>query len=279
MFEEKDAQTDGGTDAEYEKEVGLLEAEARRLCGPYLKLNTTGRPWVIAKWAMTLDGKIATHTGQSRWISCTESRAIVHQLRGRVDAILIGSRTAAVDDPLLTARPPGPRTALRVVADTRASLSSESQLVRTAAEVPLLVAVGSEASSADRRRLEQAGCEVLVCPGQTPAERLDALLVELGRRRLTNVLVEGGGRLMGSLLDAGQIDEVHTFIAAKMVGGADAAGPIGGQGVAQMAAALALAEPDVRQVGPDVYISGCVGGREDRGPADAPGSATCPEPA
>ncbi len=236
--------------------IGLLEAEARRLNGPYLKLIEAGRPWIIAKWAMTLDGKIATRTGSSQWISGEASREIVHEIRGRVDAILVGRETALADDPSLTARPPGPRTAVRIVCDTRAALSSDSQLVRTAKETPVLVAVGNEAAEADRTRLSDAGCEVFVCEGTDHAARLDALLDELGRRRMTNVLVEGGGQLLGSLLDARRIDEVHAFIAPKLVGGTTAASPIGGTGIEQMAEALTLDEPEIRQVGQDVYVSG-----------------------
>jgi len=239
-----------------EVEVGLLEGEARRLNAPYLKLLADGRPWMIAKWAMTLDGKIATRTGSSRWISGEASRRIVHNLRGRVDAILIGRETARHDDPLLTARPPGPRTALRVVADTHASLRSQSQLARTAADVPVLVGVGSTVTETGRRRLTDAGCEVFVCEGKTPAERLDSLVAELGRRRLTNVLVEGGGRLLGSLLDAGQIDEAHVFIAPKLVGGADARGPVAGHGVEEMSQAIALNEAEMERIGTDVYVHG-----------------------
>ena len=239
-----------------EVEVGLMEAEARRLNAPYLKLLETGRPWVLAKWAMTLDGKTATRAGSSRWISNPQSRRIVHALRGRVDAILVGRRTAQRDDPLLCARPPGARTALRVVADTRASLSCESQLVRTAREAPVLVAVGAEAPQADRSRLAEAGCEVFVSQADTRAARLDDLLRELGRRRLTNVLVEGGGQLVGSLLDAGQIDEIHVFIAPKLVGGTSAAGPIAGEGIAEMSEALLLEDPQVEQVGSDIYVRG-----------------------
>ncbi len=242
-----------------EVEVGVLESEARALNAPYLKLIGTGRPWIIAKWAMTLDGKIATRTGSSRWISCSDCREIVHKLRGRMDAIMVGRETAVRDDPMLTARPPGPRTALRVVADTHASLGSESRLVRTAAETPLLLAVGSTVTQSGRRRLTDSGCEVFVCDGSTPDERLDALLEELGRRRLTNVLVEGGGRLLGSLFDAGQIDEVHVFIATKLLGGAEAAGPIAGHGIEQVSAAWSLSPSEVRQVGTDVYIHGRVG--------------------
>ncbi len=239
-----------------EVEVGLLEAEARRLNAAYLKLLRTGRPWVLAKWAMTADGKTATRTGSSQWISSDESRAIVHQLRGRVDAIVVGRETARMDNPLLTARPPGPRTALRVVVDTRASLYSDSQLVRTAREVPVLVAAGPQATQADRRRLAEAGCEVLVCEADSHAGRLDQLLEELGRRRLTNVLVEGGGRLLGTLLDARQIDEVHAFIAPKLLGGEAAGSPIDGEGIYDLSAALTLDSPEWRQVGPDVYLRG-----------------------
>jgi diaminohydroxyphosphoribosylaminopyrimidine deaminase/5-amino-6-(5-phosphoribosylamino)uracil reductase len=241
-----------------EVEVGLLEEEARAVNAPYLKLLTTGRPWVLAKWAMTLDGRTATRTGSSQWISCGESRRLAHGLRGRVDAIMIGRETARTDNPLLTARPPGPRTALRVVVDTRATLSSASQLVRTAREVPLLVAVGPTAPVQERWRLEREGCEVFVCESDSHAGRLDELLAELGRRRMTNILVEGGGQLLGTLLDAGQIDEVHVFVAPKIAGGENARSPIDGEGVAEIAHAFELDNPQWQQIGPDLYLSGRV---------------------
>jgi diaminohydroxyphosphoribosylaminopyrimidine deaminase / 5-amino-6-(5-phosphoribosylamino)uracil reductase len=244
-------------------EVGLLEAEARQLNAPYLKLVETGRPWIIAKWAMTLDGKIATRTGESQWISSPESRQVVHALRGRMDAILVGRETAARDDPLLTARPPGPRTAIRIVLDTRASLANDSQLVRTARQTPVLVVVGQQSAAANRQRLVAAGCEVFVCEGQSPAARLDAFLSELGRRRLTNVLVEGGSRLLGSLLDARQIDEVHVFLGPKLLGGAAAPTAIGGEGSAELCSALTLQSPEVRQLGDDVYVRARVSARQE----------------
>lgn len=239
-----------------EVEVGSLADEAQAINAPYLKLLSAGRPWVLAKWAMTLDGRTATRTGSSQWISCEESRRLVHQLRSRVDAIVIGRETARMDNPLLTARPPGPRTALRVVVDTRATLSPTSQLVRTARETPLLVAVGDSSPVSERRRLEQSGCEVLVCEGQSHEERLACLLAELGQRRLTNVLVEGGGRLMGTLLDADQIDEVHVFVAPKLLGGEAARSPIDGEGVAEMAHSFQLDNSQWQQIGPDLYLTG-----------------------
>ena len=179
-------QVDGGGIEELlaagiEVKSGVCEAESRYLNAPYLKLLEKGRPWCIAKWAMTLDGKTATETGSSRWISNERSRAVVHDLRGRVDAILVGSETARLDDPLLTVRPPGLRTPLRVVLDSRGRLSHESQLVRTAPEVPVLVAVGPKATEDDKARLSTAGCEVFRSGSPDPSVRLADLLDELGR--------------------------------------------------------------------------------------------------
>jgi diaminohydroxyphosphoribosylaminopyrimidine deaminase/5-amino-6-(5-phosphoribosylamino)uracil reductase len=242
-------------------DIGLMESEARRINAPYLKLVSTGRPWVIAKWAMTLDGKIAAHTGDSRWISCEASRAIVQQLRGRMDAIVVGHNTAEQDDPLLIARPPGPRVATRIVVDGTASLSLESQLVRTVNQAPVLIAVGSRASNENISRLKSYGCEI-VCCGNAEKDAdptfvsIPTLLAELGRRRMTNVLVEGGAQLLGSLFDAGAIDEVHVFIAPKLIGGENAPSPIGGAGIGKIAAAMQLADPLIRQIGADLYLSG-----------------------
>ena len=162
------------------------------------------------------------------------------------------------DDPLLTARPPGPRAALRVVLDTNASLPLEMQIVRTARESPLLVVVSKKASAERRARLIDAGCEVLVCPGETHAQRLREMLDELGRRHLTNVLVEGGGRVLGSLLDIREIDEAHVFIAPKLIGGLGAPGPVAGEGLAILADSLKLDSPKIELLDSDVYISGRV---------------------
>lgn len=241
-----------------EVETGVQEAAARRLNAPYLKLLASGRPWVIGKWAMTLDGKIAASTGDSRWISGEASRQRVHELRGQADAILVGRGTAAADDPLLTARPLGPRQAVRILVDSRATLASDSQLVRTAGEAPVLVAAGPEAAAADRLRLERAGCEVFVSEAQTPGERLEALLDELGRRRMTNVLVEGGARLLGGFFDRRLIDEVHVFVAPRLAGGAAAPTPMAGTGVEWMRDSLRLDRTDWRSLGEDLYLSGHV---------------------
>jgi len=241
-------------------EVGLRTAEAKWLLAPYRKLVATGRPWIIAKWAMTLDGKLATRGGDSQWISSEASRGIVHQLRGRVDALLVGSYTARVDDPLLTARPADladlKRVATRVVVDSSASLPFASRLVQTAADVPVMVAVAKNADSAAQDRLKAAGVEVHPCEGATHADRLGALLDELGRRRMTNVLVEGGSRLLGMLFDLKAVDEVHVFVAPKLVGGVGAPSPVGGEGLAGVADALSLADISIEELEGDVYIHG-----------------------
>jgi diaminohydroxyphosphoribosylaminopyrimidine deaminase/5-amino-6-(5-phosphoribosylamino)uracil reductase len=246
-------------------ELGLAEEEAQELNAPYLKLLATGRPWIIAKWAMTLDGKIATRAGYSKWISGSESRKVAHQLRGRVDAIIVGRKTAQLDDPLLTARmeehSPA-RVATRIVLDSMASLPSFSQLVRTAEQIPTLVAAGPDATEKDLRRLAAAGCEVLPFAPPSKFERLLQLLDELGRRRMTNVLVEGGSNLLGSLHDARQIDEVHVFVGPKLFGGQKARSAMRGAGIEQVAEAAIVRNGKWSAVGDDLYFTGRVRKRE-----------------
>jgi diaminohydroxyphosphoribosylaminopyrimidine deaminase/5-amino-6-(5-phosphoribosylamino)uracil reductase len=227
-------------------EIGLCAAEAQKLNAPYLKLLATGRPYVIAKWAMTLDGKIATRTGDSKWISGAASRRPVHELRGRMDAIVVGIGTVLADDPLLTARPLGPRTATRVVLDTQGRLPRACRLAGSAAQAPLLVATGGAASPG----------ETLVLPLANGRVSVPALLDELGRRRMTNVLVEGGGEVLGSFLDAGAVDEVWAFIAPMVIGGPRCA--VAGQGVARLADGLQLVDRHVELIDGDVLVTGKV---------------------
>jgi diaminohydroxyphosphoribosylaminopyrimidine deaminase/5-amino-6-(5-phosphoribosylamino)uracil reductase len=236
--------------------LGVCEAEARRVNAPYLKLLETGRPWVHAKWAMTLDGKIATRTGDSRWISNEASRRVVHQLRGRVDAIVVGIGTVLADNPQLTARPAGPRTAARVVLDSQGRLPADCVLAQTARAVPTLLATTGRIPPAKRAGLEALGCEVLPLAEADGRPAVQALLGELGRRRWTNILVEGGGEVLGSFRDAGAIDEVHVFLAPRLAGGAGAPSPLGGRGVERIAEALPLARSQVEVLEGDVYVHG-----------------------
>ncbi|HEY2157958.1 MAG TPA: bifunctional diaminohydroxyphosphoribosylaminopyrimidine deaminase/5-amino-6-(5-phosphoribosylamino)uracil reductase RibD [Isosphaeraceae bacterium] len=238
-------------------EVGLLAEEARRLNAPYLKRLATGRPFVTAKWAMTLDGKIAARSGRSAWISGERSRALVHEVRGRMDAIVVGVGTAVADDPQLTARPPGPRVATRVVLDASARLPLGSKLATTATEIPVIVAATLAAPPERVHDLRGFGVRVLELPEAVPG-RVDvgALLDELGRRGMTNVLVEGGGRVLGSFFDAGEVDEVDVFIAPIIEGGSHDFMPARGIGVDAMNEALRLDSPSVSRVDEDVRIRG-----------------------
>ena len=231
---------------------------ARALIAPFAKLITTQRPWVIAKWAMTLDGKIASRTGSSRWISGEASRKRVHQVRGCMDAIVVGRNTAERDDPLLTARPVGPRTATRIVLDSEANLSLDSKLVQTVDEAPVLLATKPEAPEQKVRALEEAGVEVFSCAGKRSAERLENLLTELGQRQMTNVLVEGGSRVLGKLIDLNAVDEAMVFISPKIIGGWEAPSAVGGNGLAEMSQALRLERPRYEPIGDDILVHGRV---------------------
>ena len=239
--------------------VGICEAECKRLVAPFEKVVTTGIPWVIAKWAMTLDGKIATKTGDSKWISGAESRQLVHQIRSRVDAIIVGSRTVQADDPLLTARNVKPkRCATRIVVDSRLTIPANSRLIKTAKEFPVLIVAGPEAEQQKISQLTEAGCEVWSPELPDSSGRMKSLLQFLGRRGMTNLLVEGGGGLLGEFFDAKLVDEVHCFISPKLVGGANAPTPVGGNGLKSMSDALKLDHIRIQTLESDVYMSGLV---------------------
>ena len=230
---------------------GLCNEDARRQNAPYVKLLGTGRPYVHAKWAMSLDGKIATRTGDSKWISNEASRRRVHELRGRMDGILVGIGTALADDPLLTARPPGPRVACRVILDSKAQLPATAQLVRTTAQVPtLIVTCAAHAST-----LKAAGCEILRLPGDGNG-RVDllSLLDELGRRRWTNLLIEGGAAVLGSFFALDAVDEIHAFVAPKVIGGDGAKSPIGGRGIDSIVQSGAWITETIENIDGDAYV-------------------------
>lgn len=233
-------------------DVGLAAQEAEQLLAPYLTRLRFGRPWVIAKYAMTWDGKIATTTGESRWISGAQSRARVHQLRGRVDAIAVGRGTALRDDPLLLAQPPGPRTATRIVFDSYARLPLSSRLVRTVSQAPVLVVACQQTPRAAVEALRAAGCQVWL--GSPDAqERLRQFLAFLAQSGTTNLLVEGGGGLLGTFFDTQLIDEVHVFLSPKLIGGENAPAPIGGKGIAEISKHCRLVVRHVEPLGEDWY--------------------------
>lgn len=217
-------------------DVGLLEPQARELNAPFITRYTKHRPYVYLKWAQSIDGKIATRTGDSKWISSPESRRVVHQLRARMDAVIVGVDTVIADDPDLTARLVRPlRTAARVVIDRRLRTPLTARLVRTARRTPTLIATTSAMSvSAKARALIAKGCDVIAVPSRGQTLRLAYFLRKLSDRAMTNVLVEGGGRTLGEFVEQTLADEGLIFVAPRLIGGDTAPGPLRNVGPATM---------------------------------------------
>lgn len=232
---------------------GLLEQESRRINAPYIKLQKTGLPWVILKWAQSLDGKIATRTGDSKWISCTRSRQWAHRIRSRVDAIIVGVGTVIADDPALTCRhAPVKRIAARVVIDPNLRTPVRAKLVCAASEVPTIIVTDNRVARSRRAAaLKRKGVDVLRVKRTRSGLDLQALLRELGRRHMTNVMVEGGGQTLGAFYDARLADEATVFVAPRFIGGRDAVSPLAGVGLASIDDSVPSIETTVTRCGTD----------------------------
>jgi diaminohydroxyphosphoribosylaminopyrimidine deaminase/5-amino-6-(5-phosphoribosylamino)uracil reductase len=236
--------------------TGDVALAARLINQPFRKHAKTGQPAVMLKAAMTLDGKVATSTGDSKWISGESSRARAHRWRAECDAVAVGIGTVQSDDPLLTARVDGVhRQPIRVVFDSELALPLDSQLVRTARETPVIVICSRAASRRARRALEAAGVEVVVVRGGTEPARVESALDELGSRDVQSLLLEGGPRLAGAFLDADAIDELRVFVAPVVAGGAKARSPIAGEGVESIAGAARALATEVERIDSDVLIA------------------------
>lgn len=237
-----------------EVSTGLLATEATTLNEAYLHHMRTGLPFIHLKMAVTLDGKIATHTGDSRWVAGPESRARAHELRHRYDAILVGAGTVAIDDPLLTDRSGGRRRRpmLRVVLDERLEISLESKLVKTIADAPVIVFAGPGADEVKVNQLRERGVEVVI----TDTRDLTSVFKQLEQRSIQSVLVEGGATVSGKLVHSGLVSKVTFFIAPKIVGGRNSLSAVGGDGIARMSDALQLDHLEITQRGRDVEITG-----------------------
>jgi len=269
--------------------VGEGEEEARRINEAYIKHRTMGLPFVIAKFAASLDGKIAATSGDSRWVSGPESRRWAHRQRTVVDAIMVGVHTVLIDDPELTARPaerpppgggpsgpvraePGegarqadgePRQPLRVVADSRGRTPASARVLQGPART--LVATTDASSEAWRREMRDAGAEVVVLPacragGPASGGRVDLgeLLRHLGGRDILSLLVEGGGELLGSFFDLGLVDKVQAIIAPIIIGGQEAPTAVAGRGARRMADALRLRDVAIERLGDDMLVTGYI---------------------
>lgn len=247
-----------------EVSVGDGETEATRILQGYLKQRRTGRPAVIVKVAMSLDGRIAAASGDARWVSGPEAREWVHHLRTQVDAVIVGSGTLVADDPALTARPAGSaggaHQPARVVVDSRARTQPSARLFDEAGG-PVLIATLAAAPEGWRDSIRARGGEVLTLPGQLGADgsshvSLDALLETLGSRGMLNVMVEGGGILLGALFDQRTVDRLYAVIAPVVIGAAAAPSAISGQGAQVMRDAPRLRDLTVTRLGDDILVEG-----------------------
>jgi len=255
---------------------GVEEAAARYLARAFLHHVETARPWVIAKCAISLDGRIATRSGHSRWITGPASRLAGHRLRQSVDAILVGAGTVLADDPSLTVRLPdgdplaeSPRHPRPVLLDSHGRLPTEGRLLNGSLGTRSLHVVSDATAARDAERLSGSAAELLVCPAGAHDGRvgIDELLDALGALGIQSLLVEGGARVHGAFLDADAIDEVHAFIAPMLIGGTDAPTAFAGLGAAHLRSASRLHAPSVQRLDEDIAIRACVR-------RDAPGVLT-----
>lgn len=239
--------------------VGEESEAARELCEAFAKHIITKLPFVTTKYAMSMDGKIATHWGDSKWVTGAEARSFVQQMRRNSDAVLVGVNTVMADDPQLTARDdddsPLPRQPLRVILDSQARTPPRSRMLEEPGDTVIVVLDGAPQQRVTA--LSGAGAEVLKVGASLEGRvNLPDVLAELGRRDVVSLLVEAGGTVQGSLFDAGLVDKVYAFIAPVIVGGTEAASPVEGSGVARMADAWRLDRVRVQQVGDDWLVVG-----------------------
>lgn len=235
---------------------GLLAEEARKVNEVFFKYIRTKLPFVAIKTATSLDGKIATKTGESRWITGEEARLHGHMLRSTYDAVLVGIGTISVDDPSLTCRLPNQegRDPIRIIADSKLSISEESRVLNLQSSAPTIIATTSQ-SPADKRRLIEQKAPVLVV-NEGPRVVLPSLLKVLGEMDITSVLVEGGGQINGAFLRESLVDKYYCYLAPKIIGGTKALGSFAGEGVSTLADAVCLTDISIEHLGEDFLITG-----------------------
>jgi len=245
------------TRAGIDVQVGVLGEPCLRLNEAFAHFIVAHRPYVIAKVAQSLDGRVATRTGASRWVSGEPARAFGHALRNACDGIMVGSGTVLADDPALTCRLDGGRDPLRIVVDTLARTPPLAKVVQAArrSAAPTLIATTSRASETRRRALVRAGAEVFVCRQRRGRVDLECLLDELGRRELLSVLVEGGPTLLGAMFDSHLVHKLHAFVAPLIIGGAEALSSVGGVGPALLRDAVQLGALELVPVGADLMVT------------------------
>ncbi len=240
-------------DAGITVEKGICKAECDKLNRIFFHYITTGTPYCILKTAMTADGKIATRTGKSQWITCEASRRHVHETRKRVAAIMCGIGTVLADDPILNCRTEHPSHPVRIICDSRLRLPLTSRIVQTARDIPAIVAA-CEPNPEKQAQLEKAGVQVLMLPSENGHVSLNVLMHVLGEMHLDSVLIEGGAELHEAALHAGIVQQVQIYIAPKIFGGKEAKTAVTGIGIDEISDAYQLSSPEITRIGDDILL-------------------------
>ena len=239
--------------------VGVLEKQAQRLNEVFMKYIVTKRPFVVYKSSMSLDGKIATSTGESQWITCEESRKDSHSLRHIYTGIMVGIGTVLADDPLLNCRMDGGKQPVRIVVDSSLRIPEESRLVQTADTYPLIVATTSKGNEAKKRRLRAYGANVWNMPSDEQGRvALPGVMKCLGENEVDSLIIEGGGTLAEQALNVGIVDKMIVYIAPQIIGGKDAKTPVEGKGIQCLSDAWKLQEWSSQMMGTDLKVSGYI---------------------
>ena len=243
-------------------ETGILDAECRKLNEVFYHYIATKTPFVVMKYAMTLDGKIACATGDSKWVTGEIARTQVHRMRGRYRGIMVGIGTVLADDPMLNCRVEGGVDPVRIICDSNLHIPTESQIVKTASDIETIVACSQEALESERkqekiRRLKEAGIQIIGTEGAHGVNLVE-LMKKLGGQNIDSILLEGGGTLNASALEDGIVNKVYAYIAGKLIGGMDARSPVEGMGIDRMADAITLQNMEIEKLGDDFCIVGYV---------------------
>lgn len=243
-------------------ETGILDAECRKLNEVFYHYIATKTPFVVMKYAMTLDGKIACATGDSKWVTGEIARTQVHRMRGRYRGIMVGIGTVLADDPMLNCRVEGGVDPVRIICDSNLHIPTESQIVKTASDIETIVACSQEALESERkqekiRRLKEAGIQIIGTEGAHGVNLVE-LMKKLGEQNIDSILLEGGGTLNASALEDGIVNKVYAYIAGKLIGGMDARSPVEGMGIDRMADAITLQNMEIEKLGDDFCIVGYV---------------------
>ena len=238
--------------------VGVLRRDCEKINESFIKYITTGRPWVILKSAFSLDGKIATRTGDSRWITGPQARAYAHRLRSKVDAVLVGAETVRLDDPQLTVRPKkkGVQNPTRIVVAGENTISTSAKIFNNAHNERVIYAATATLSLSQKKKIQGIGVEVVIIKRKKDKVDLSLLMDKLGDMEMSSVMIEGGSEISGTAFKEKLVDKVIYFLAPKIIGGKNAPGPIGGQGIAKLKEFVKVKEMSVARLGNDLVIEG-----------------------